>query len=582
MIRKLSSGKNKNRIYGTENFDFSYAYNEIQHHDYEIENQKNADLLLSANYGYSFNSLEIKPFSKIKIFSQKKYWQWLKEFNFNPLPNNIAITSRINRSFRTQRFREVYNENIDTSKQLSLPDLQQRNFLFDWSYKINHNLSKSLRLSFTATNNRIVRGTDASFNNENKYSNPIYNNIWSLGETNSHAQSLSVNYKLPFRYIPFLSFIDATYNYTGNFNWIRGSEALSQVKNQDGIPLGIVNTIQNANTKTLSGAISFQKLYSVLKLTDQNKFTQVINKKEKSKKKKSKALNKKTKKNIKSAVDILNTLKRIQFNYSENNGTVLPGYIPSTGFVGTIQPSVGFTFGDQADIRYEVARNGWLTSFPNFNQSFTQVHNNSLNITAQWSPFKDLVIDFNLENNYSENSSENYRVENLEYISLNPNFYGNFGTSTILLKTAFKSFNGEFSPIFENFRINRLKIANRLASSSGMSNQETDNDGFPIGFGKNNQLVLIGAFVSAYSGLSAADVEIDPLSKSSLPNWNMKFTGFNNLKSFKKIFQRFTISHGYRASYTINNFQANLDFDSNSITLVAKLRKPIILNHIQI
>ena len=560
-IRKLSSGNSKNRIYSPENFDFSYAYNEIQHHDYEIENQKNTDLLLSANYGYSFNSLEVKPLSKIKTLSKKKYWQWLKEFNFNPLPNNIAITSRINRSFRTQRFREVYTENIDASKQLSLPDLKQRNFLFDWNYKINHNLSKSLRISFTATNNRIIRDREASITND--YSNSIYNNIWDIGETNRHEQSLELNYKLPFRYVPFLSFIDANYNYTGDFNWQRGSQALSSVMSENGDKLGNVNTIQNANTKTLTGAISFQKLYSVLKLTEQTSFKPKTNKNEKNKK--SKKLSKKTKKNIKSVVDIINSLKRIQFNYSENNGTVLPGYKPSTGFIGTIQPSAGFTFGDQADIRYEVARNGWLTSFPNFNQSFTQVHNNNLNISAQWSPYKDLVVDFNLENNYSENSSENFRIENSKYIPLNPNYYGNFGTSTSLLKTAFKSYNGEYNPVFEKFRSNRIIIANRLASNLGISNKETDDDGFPNGFGKNNQLVLIGAFISAYSGSSPDEVELDPLSKSSIPNWNMKFTGFNNIKSFKKIFQRFTISHGYRASYTITNFQANLDFDANSI-----------------
>ena len=267
-------------------------------------------------------------------------------------------------------------------------------------------------------------------------------------------------------------------------------------------------------------------------------------------------------------MDIINTLKRIQLNYSENNGMVLPGYIPSTGIMGTIQPSAGFTFGDQADIRYEVARNGWLTSFPNFNQPFTQVHNNNLNINAQWSPFKDLVVDFNMENSFSQNRFENYKVEALEYISLNPNFYGNFGTSTILLKTAFKSSRETFNPVFEIFRNNRIKIANRLAAESQQLNQKIDNEGFPIGYGKNSQSVLIGAFVSAYSGISPDEIKTDPLSKASLPNWNMKFTGFNNLKSFKKTFQRFTISHGYRASYTINNYQANLNFDPNNLSKI--------------
>tara|TARA_B100001778_G_C18519231_1_gene597994 strand:- start:462 stop:1190 length:729 start_codon:yes stop_codon:yes gene_type:complete len=66
--------------------------------------------------------------------------------------------------------------------------------------------------------------------------------------------------------------------------------------------------------------------------------------------------------------------------------------------------------------------------------------------------------------------------------------------------------------------------------------------------------------------VSPQEIKTDPLSKSSLPNWNLKFTGLNNLKSFKKIFQRFTLSHGYRASYTINNFQANLNFDSDNLS----------------
>ena len=79
--------------------------------------------------------------------------------------------------------------------------------------------------------------------------------MWDIGETNRHEQSLELNYKLPFRYVPFLSFIDGNYNYTGDFNWQRGSQALTNVTSENGDKLGNVNTIQNANTKTLTGAI---------------------------------------------------------------------------------------------------------------------------------------------------------------------------------------------------------------------------------------------------------------------------------------------------------------------------------------
>ena len=79
-------------------------------------------------------------------------------------------------------------------------------------------------------------------------------------------QSLSFNYKIPFRLIPLLSFIDANYNYTGDFNWQRGSNAMASVTNENGEKLGQTNNIENANTKTLTGSISFNRLYNILGL----------------------------------------------------------------------------------------------------------------------------------------------------------------------------------------------------------------------------------------------------------------------------------------------------------------------------
>ena len=64
---------------------------------------------------------------------------------------------------------------------------------------------------------------------------------------------------------------------------------------------------------------------------------------------------KKKKKVLRSIADALSIMKRIQFTYSENNGKVLPGYLPGVGFGGTLQPTPEFTFGSQADVRYEAA-----------------------------------------------------------------------------------------------------------------------------------------------------------------------------------------------------------------------------------
>ncbi len=82
-------------------------------------------------------------------------------------------------------------------------------------------------------------------------------------------------------------------------------------------------------------------------------------------------------------IGVLTSVKNIQVNYTENKATVLPGYTPGLGFFGSTKPTLGFIFGSQDDVRYEAAKNGWLTNFPDFNQNFTQVENKKLNLTAQ-------------------------------------------------------------------------------------------------------------------------------------------------------------------------------------------------------
>ncbi len=44
--------------------------------------------------------------------------------------------------------------------------------------------------------------------------------------------------------------------------------------------------------------------------------------------------NKLFKKGATTIIDVLSSVKRVQFNYSENNGKVLPGYLPNVGFLG--------------------------------------------------------------------------------------------------------------------------------------------------------------------------------------------------------------------------------------------------------
>ena len=551
-LKKNRSDDQKEKIYDIENFDFSYSYNQEMQHDYEIENLTRKTARTSAQYSYTFNPFVIAPFESIKFISDNKYLEWLKEFNFNPLLSSISFTANINRTFNSQRFRDVFIEGADASKQIALPNIQQRNFLFDWSLSLSQNLTNSLRLDFSASNNSVIKNYFQNDSEGNVVVNKdldIWDGFWNTGEANSHNQSFQLSYQLPFKFFPLINFISSSYSYSGDFNWERGSDAMALVEDELGNVLGNVNTIQNANTHTINTSFNMSKFYKNLGLQ---------------KKKKPKTVQDKV---LNSFIGLATGLTRLKVNYAENNGKVLPGYTQSLGFLGTSRPSLAFVFGSQSDIRFEAAKNGWLTNFPSFNEQFTQVHNTKFDLVAELSWIKDLKIDINANRVYSENFSENFIVTDSQYNSLSPNSFGNFAISTILIKTSFKNSNENESLTFDEFQKNRLIIASRLAAIYGDSSGEIDEFGFPLGYGKNNQAVLIPAFISAYSGKDPNSISLSVISSTPLPNWSLQYSGLINLDFFKDRFKRFSIGHSYRSSYTLNSFKSNLEYNSETPSL---------------
>src|SRR5690606_34965141 len=117
----------------------------------------------------------------------------------------------------------------------------------------------------------------------------------------------------------------------------------------------------------------------------------------------------------------------------------------------------------------------------------------TLNVQANLDLLPDLTLDLSAGRMYSETFNENYRVIGSQYVPLTPRTYGNFNISTILIGTAFNASSEESSATFENFRENRLEIARRLAAQNGQDPNVVDAEGYPVGYGRNNQDVLLPA-----------------------------------------------------------------------------------------
>ena len=559
-VRKDRGDEADANFYDIENFTFNYSYNETDHRDFEISQLRDQTVNTGFVYNHSFEPLEVAPFAKKDSLFTGKYWKWLKDLNLNLLPSTIGVNSNINRQFNAQRFRDVYQENED---RIQLPELQQRNYLFNWQYAINYNLTKSLRLNLTASNNNIVRNylnEDEPLESVDRINNALglWDGFFDIGEPNRHSQQMQLNYEVPFAKIPALDFISTQYTYTSNFDWQRGGDAILAVVGSD------VNTVQNANTHTITSSLTLQKFYDMIGLKKReapkasaagpirrDKAGVPAEDQEKIKGKTSDMFN--------TVVDIVTMVKRLNFNYSENNGTVLPGYTQSVGFIGTARPTIGFVFGSQADVRFEAAKNGWLTNFPEFNEQFIQRTNKQLNITATAQPTKDITIDLVADRQYSDSYQENFNVEDQEYNVQLGNNYGSFSISTLMIGTAFGKSDEFDSSTFQQFKNNRITIANRLIADRSQPFGNPDDDGFPQLYGKTQQEVLLPAFFAAYTGQDANRVNLDTFRDIPIPNWSIKYTGLMKSKWFKKKFKRFSLSHGYRSSYSINSYQTNLE-----------------------
>ena len=567
----------KPKFYDIENVSVSYSFNEESHRDYNIEGALSQKVMAAASYNFTFKPKFYEPFKKKELF-KSKYLQLIRDINFNPLPSSLAINSRINRNFNEQRSRNLV-EGLSAQ-----PTLKQRRFLFDWDYAVAFNFTKSLAVNFNATNSFIYDAFGSGDDIE------IFNNFFNVGRPTQYNQKLNTTYKLPINKIPYLGFMSLDYAYTADFDWKATSQDASIIER-------VGNLIQNANTHNVTGSLNFAKLYKdtkfenlFLKKKNRKKSNpnsldnSITNKQVSARKRKKEPLGKKV---IRGFYDVITSVKTGKISYSENNGQLLPGYAPEVGFLGRNNfgggqaPSLGFVFGSQVDIRNTALVNGWLVA-PRldgedyYDKTYTRTHFDKLDYNFSLKPAKDLNIEItgNKINTRSLAQQLDIRFDSTDpegngFIdeSIPAFITGNFSTSYSMFSTAFK--NGD--QLFDQLRANRIAISRRLGEQAGIDVDDPANinplDGTVVGFGTNSQDVLLPSFLAAYSGKNANNVKLGIFRDIPIPAWNLRYTGFMKYKWFKENFSSFSVTHGYKSSYTVSSFTNNLQYDDDNPTI---------------
>jgi len=327
----------KPQMYDIENFSASYSYSDATSESYVVERDFSQSVNASANYTFKFKQIEVRPFANVG-FLKKKSLGILRDINFNLLPSDISINSSVNRNYSEYKSRDLSEVNG-----IEIPVLKQRNFLFDWDYRIGYKLTDAINLNFSARNNHIYDSFEREAESEKELDEiDVYSDFLNVGRASNYSQDVTATYKIPINKIPFLSFVNADYSYTGNFEWIGASP---DFEDQVG------NTIRNGNTHNISTNLNFSKFYSEIGLKKWLTSS--------SKEKKIAALRNKEKE--KGTVGdfvykLLSSVKTAKISHKKTRSSSLQGYAPEVGFLGrdkvngSYAPGLGYVFGRQTNI----------------------------------------------------------------------------------------------------------------------------------------------------------------------------------------------------------------------------------------
>ncbi len=586
-VRIEGSGKKKPKPWSPSNVSVSYSVAKELKHNPVVASDEQTTTRAGLNYNYNFKGLPISPFKKL-IKKKSKMLRWMREINLNPIPNNFSFGTSVDRRFGSIQYR-------------SLPNRMYFNKFFNWdrNYNMRWDLTKSLKLSYNATNRGIVDEPNEQdlvdqFPNDplsraEVRKDSIWSNLKNFGRTKNYSHTIDANYTLPLKYLPYLDFINARASYAAGYDWNAASQNV----------LFLGNTIQNNQKRTATVDMNFTKLYKKSKylkrLENPNKKTSARkkrggasaiddeNKKNKSAKdekppktsgkkgdKKEKKKKKKGERPIstieKLFVRPLLSLRKIQFNYTRDFRSYVPGFTPEPEYFGLGEeltaPGVGYILGLQPDQSwlFDVAQQkGWITDNIELNEQFLLSDRENTDLRISLEPFKDLKIDLNWKKTAQNTHTENFKKQNgSEWRSENPRDIGSYTVSYFMANTLF---GRNVRDVFDQFAANRTLISKRLGTINGITEvHPLDGPEYVDGFGRLQVDVVIPSFLAAYTDQDPNQIDLDVFKVAPRPNWNLRWDASKTFSFLKNVFNQIAVTHGYGSNFTINSYNSNFDF----------------------
>lgn len=617
-IRFGYTGKNGPRPWDPACFTIGGAFSQTESRDPNTVRNINQHCNAYGQYEFSWTPTPWEPFGKISKLKNDKNWKWIADIGINYAPKRFAYKTDFTRDYYEQQVRD-YGGNFT-----ALDPTFQKDFMWNNSFDIAWDITKNIRLTLTTNNASRISENEGGVN---KYLYPDEYEVWKdsvrsslahLGTPMDYNQRFTATYAIPFNKINFLNWLSGNLKYDGTYVWAYGNEV-------------IANTASSKGTWGVDGRVNFETLYNKSswakevnrkynsRATTSNKTQKARNYKQKIQLKKGEkvvirhrlnstrlivfgSIDGKTPEKIKFKTIDNNTIqykakqdgemdidittdvsentalevtarvgmmiRNVSFNYSQSDGTVLPGFKPSVKFLGLDTfngsalnaPGFDFVMGIQnSNMLQRALDNKWLVTNGSVYSAAQMTHSESFKLSALIEPFAGFKINIAADRQFVTSTETQFQIDTYTATdgALVTTIGGNLSQSYVAIGTSFASMSKSGalnSDLFSQFLANRDVIQDRLNA--------TYNPKAGSSYKRNSDDVLIPAFLAAYGGRDVNSVSLSLIPKfwTFLPNWQVTFDGLNRIPWVKEHFRSINLTHAYNCKYQIGSFTSDQSF----------------------
>ena len=240
--------------YDPANFSLSYSHSH-RHTSGETTVYENEDNWRGAlNYSYTPVYKPFEPFKKM-IKSKSKWYDIVKRFGINWLPQNITFDTEMLRNYYELQERDM--ESVDGNQ---LPLTFSEQFLWNREFALRWDLTKNLHMNFSSATNAEIEEPYTPINKDlypdqyTAWKDSVWMSIRDFGRPLDYNQTFTASYQLPLNLIPILDWVNADGTYNATYNWTRGTEL------EDGTSLG--NSITMNRSYNINGTFNLERLYN--------------------------------------------------------------------------------------------------------------------------------------------------------------------------------------------------------------------------------------------------------------------------------------------------------------------------------